>query len=164
MSRKLISKCDGCSIEIAEADDATPMGLLGMRRRHGSEAWATLHVFPTSFDLCEACTKRVVDLLELELPKPSAMVGGHAVPYVSPLDFGPGSRMAPPWDTPAPTSSPFGALTPDDLKALGIELPPGLMSTQPGPTLTPSTCANCGLAYKGPRPKICTTCGHVHDD
>jgi hypothetical protein len=115
------------------------------------------------FDLCEACTKRIVDLLELEIPKPETMMrhlgglGGHAMPFM-PGDFM-APPSAPPWGTPGPAGVPFGGLTPEDLKALGIEIP-GLRS----PASTPrSTCASCGVAYKGPAKGVCSMCGHVND-
>lgn len=161
MSRKLTSKCDGCGVEVVENDDAMPTGILGvMRRRHGSDRWGSLNVatggFPATFDLCEKCTARVMALLELEMPKPDATarhlggLGGHAMPFM-PGDFM-APPSAPPWMPPTKLSdTPFGQLTPEDLKHLGIELPPGLMST-------PIVCGNCGvtLAARG----ICPTCGH----
>lgn len=166
MSRKMTSKCDGCGVEVVENDDATPTGILGvMRRRHGSERWGSLSVatsaFPASFDLCEACTKRVVDLLELEIPKPETMLrhlGGHAVPFM------PGDFMAPPsgppWMPPGKpgAGSPFGALSPEDLKALGIELPP---SVTPADAVGPYTCPGCGTLRVGPIPGFaCPMCQH----
>jgi len=93
MSRKLTSKCDGCGVEVVESDDLhSPLGVMGVmgvagarRRQHSSEHWGSLRVatdhspFPASFDLCEKCTARVVALLELEMPKPGTMQGGHAM-------------------------------------------------------------------------------------
>jgi hypothetical protein len=165
VSRKLTSKCDGCGVEVVEGDDPG-MGMVGLRRRRSSERWGNLTVatsaFPAHFDLCEACTKRVIDLLELEIPKPEAMMrhlgglGGHAMPFM-PGDFM-APPSAPPWGTPGPAGVPFGGLTPEDLKALGIEIP-GFMQT-PTPR---STCASCGVAYKGPAKGVCSMCGHVND-
>lgn len=165
MSRKMTSKCDGCGVEVVEDDDMNvPFGVLGamQRLRRGSENWGSLRVpvgtFPVSFDLCDACTKRVVDLLELTLPKLGTLqrgLGGHAMPFM------PGDFMAPPsgppWST--PMGPPFGGLTPEDLKQLGIELPPNLTSV---PMSTPSsTCSNCGVGYKGAKPAICMVCGQA---
>ena len=175
MSRKLISKCDGCGVEIVEDDDS-PVGILsglplGRRRSQSSEHWSSLNVptgqFPVSFDLCDGCTKRIIDLLELRLPKPDEMMkrfglgglGGHAMSVISPLDFGPGSRMAPPW-TPPPKvgESPYGALTPEELKALGIQLPP---SVTPDQAIGPYTCPSCGTLREGPVPGLhCFMCHH----
>ncbi len=115
------------------------------------------------FDLCEACTKRVVDLLELEIPKPETMMmqrlgglGGHAMPFM------PGDFMAPPagppWGSPQSIgNSPFGALTPEDLKTLGIEMP----SVTPADAVGPYTCPGCGTLREGPVPGFaCAVCKH----
>lgn len=168
MSRKLTSKCDGCGVEVVEDDDLT-MGVLGaiQRRRHSSEHWGSLRVsvgtFPVSFDLCETCTKRVVALLELELPKLGVMqrgviggLGGHAMPFM-PGDFM-APPSAPPWAPPmTPGDSPFGALTPEDLKALGIEMP----SVTPADAVGPYTCPGCGTLREGPVPGFaCAVCKH----
>jgi hypothetical protein len=79
------------------------------------------------FDLCEGCTKRVVDMLELEIPDPSATarrylggLGGHAMPFM------PGDSMAPPFGPPwakPPSMSEFNGLSREELRALGL-LPP----------------------------------------
>jgi hypothetical protein len=160
MSRKLTSKCDGCGVEHVDEDGIGIAPILGAGRRRGTDRWGSLTVassaFPAIFDLCEACTKRIVDLLELEVPDTHAIVqrygglGGHAMPFM-PGDFM-AQPSAPPWTGPL-----RGALTPEDLKALGIDIP-GFP-----PPSTPSTCSNCGVAYKGPRPTTCTMCGHAHD-
>jgi hypothetical protein len=133
MSHKLTSKCDGCGVEHVDEDDgAGPgiAGILGAGRRRGTDRWSSLTVassaFPAMFDLCEGCTKRVVDLLELEIPDTRAIMqryggglGGHPGVLI-PGDF---MTSAPPWGKPGPASPPFGGLTPEDLKALGIEIP-----------------------------------------
>jgi len=160
MSRKLTSKCDGCGIEHVDDGEGTSIpSILGAGRRRGTDRWGNLSVstgnYPAMFDLCEACTKRVVDLLELEIPKPETMLrhlgmsglGGHAVPFM------PGDFMAPP--SGPPWGGPLGgALTPEDLKALGIEIP-GFPSTPR------NACSNCGVPSKGPAQGVCPMCGHV---
>jgi hypothetical protein len=132
MSRKLTSKCDGCGVE--HVDDGEGPGvasILGAGRRRGTDRWGNLTVassaFPAMFDLCENCTKRVVDLLELEIPDTRAIVqrygglgGGHAMPFM------PGDSMAPPFGPPwmkPPSMSEFGGLSREELRALGL-LPP----------------------------------------
>lgn len=155
MSRKLIHKCDGCGVEHVD-DGELPgvVGILGAGRRRGTDNWGNLTVgtagLPAVFDLCEACTKRVVDILELEIPDTSEYerrfgVAGidHAMPFM------PGNRPAPPL---------AGALTPEDLRKLGIE-PPNLTSVpMPAPS---SACSHCGINYKGAKPATCLTCGHA---
>lgn len=166
MSRKLTSKCDGCGVEIVEADEpGDPVGILsGLpigRRRRGTEHWGNLTVatsaFPVSFDLCDACTKRVVDMLELEIPKPEAMMkrygglGGHAM-FAPPNSlFGPGDAMAP------PGSPPMGALSPEDLEALGLKVP----NVTPNDVVGLYKCPGCGVLRPGPVPGYaCSECQH----
>jgi hypothetical protein len=135
MSRKLTSKCDGCGVEhVDEGEEMVGMPpILGAGRRRGTDRWGSLSVatgsFPAMFDLCEGCTKRVVDMLELEIPDPAAVMrklgglgglGGHVMPFM------PGDSMAPPFGPPwmkPPSMSEFGALSREELRALGL-LPP----------------------------------------
>lgn len=131
MSRKLTHKCDGCGVEHVDEDETAgiPVGILaGIRAaRQGMDRWGSLSVgtasFPAMFDLCEGCTKRVVDMLELEIPDPAAVMqkhlGGHAVPFMPGMGSPFGSK---PWMRPRSISE-FGALTPEELRALGL-LPP----------------------------------------
>jgi hypothetical protein len=124
MSRKLTSKCDGCGVE--HVDDGESSGvpsILGAGRRRGTDRWGSLSVassaFPAIFDLCEACTKRVVDLLELEVPDTHAIVQryGHAMPFM------PGDSMGMPFGPPWTTPPAMSGLSREELRALGL-LPP----------------------------------------
>lgn len=145
-------------------------GIMGvMRRRHGSDRWGSLHVaashvpFPATFDLCEACVKRVMALLELEMPKPPNM-GGHAMLFPGgyvPMD--PDDSLSRHLRSVGPEDSAFGAFCLQCTSMLVMRDGKPICLKCSGGASTPSMCANCGIAYKGPRPKTCTTCGHVHD-
>jgi hypothetical protein len=124
MSRRLTSKCDGCGVEhVDEGEMAGIPSILGAGRRRGTDSWGNLSVttgnFPATFDLCEGCTKRVVDMLELEIPDPVVVMHklGHAMP-----GMGMGMPFGPPWMKP-PSMSEFDALSREELRALGL-LPP----------------------------------------
>jgi len=187
MSRKLTHKCDGCGVEYVDEDEIPGMppgmpgivgGLLGgIRRRQGMDRWSSLSVgtdsFPAMFDLCEACTKRVLDMLEITLPKPGPLLHrhlggfGHAVPFV------PGDFMAPP--SAPPWASPKSGLTPDDLRELGITMnPDGSFSpSRPPPPVAPGvdfstgmfTCPKCNASRdcQSLNP-ICIACGYQDPD
>jgi hypothetical protein len=125
MSRKMTHTCDGCGVEHVDESDPPGMpGILGAGRRRGTDSWGSLSVatgsFPAMFDLCEGCTKRVVDMLELEIPDPAAVMrklGGHAMP-----GMGMGMPFGPPWVKP-PSMSEFNGLSREEMRALGL-LPP----------------------------------------
>ncbi len=170
MSRTMTSKCDGCGVE--HVDDGNTLGIpsiLSAGRRRGTDHWGNLSFstgsFPATFDLCDGCVKRVVALLELEVPDPRAIaqklglsgLGGHAM-YMPGDDFMT-PPSAPPWVPSKPLAdTPFGALTPEDLKALGIELPP---SVTPADAVGPYTCPGCQTLRVGPIPGFaCPTCQH----
>lgn len=127
MSSKLTHKCDGCGVERVEADEL-PGYVAAVRSLRTSSGWGNLNVatasFPAMFDLCAGCTKRVVDLLELEIPDPAALVRQRFGQYIPGMPGMPGMNPFESFSGEPGTPLPFGgALTPEELRALGL-LPP----------------------------------------
>jgi hypothetical protein len=85
VSTKLIQKCDCCGTEHSYDNENGIAGITSVPQ-WGSLSTMSTTMGPATFDLCDVCTKRVTDLLELAPPEPhtiSRRLGGyHAIPMV----------------------------------------------------------------------------------